>query len=87
MKWIRKAADQGFADAQFGLGVMYLEGLGVPQDYTEAAKWYRKAADQGYADAQLNLGSMYDKGKGVLQDYTEGAKWFCKGVGLEDADE
>ncbi|MGB7369299.1 MAG: sel1 repeat family protein, partial [Methylovirgula sp.] len=45
----RSLADQGNADAQYNLGVMYANGQGVPQDYAEAAKWYRLAADQGNA--------------------------------------
>ena len=31
--WYRKAAEQGDADAQYNLGVMYAKGQGVPQDY------------------------------------------------------
>ena len=46
-KWYRKAADQGNADAQPNLGLMYEKGQGVPQDYAQAVSWYRKAADQG----------------------------------------
>ena len=45
-KWLRKAADQGIASAQYNLGLMYANGNGVPKDYSEAEKWYRKAADQ-----------------------------------------
>ena len=37
----RNAAAMGNAEAQFGLAVMYYEGQGVPQDYSEAAKWFR----------------------------------------------
>ena len=50
-KWFRKSANQGFAEAQHKLGVLYDGGKGLPQDYSEAAKWYRKAADQGHAAA------------------------------------
>jgi TPR repeat protein len=32
-------AEQGDADAQLGLGGMYEEGTGYPQNYSEAAKW------------------------------------------------
>ena len=35
------AAEQGSADAQYNLGVMYANGNGVPKDNTEAVKWYR----------------------------------------------
>ena len=30
--WYRKAAEQGYADGQFGLGAMYANGHGVLQD-------------------------------------------------------
>ena len=57
--------------AQYGLGYMYYEGQGVPQDYEEAVKWYRLAAEQGDAEAQCGLGEMYYGGEGVPQDYAE----------------
>jgi TPR repeat protein len=64
-------ADQGHADAQSNLGVMYDNGHGVPQNYAEAMKWYRLAANQGSANAQFNLGVMYANGHGVPQNYGE----------------
>jgi TPR repeat protein len=45
-KWYRKAADQGHANAQYNLGVMYSTGQGVPQDYVEAHKWFNLAASR-----------------------------------------
>ena len=74
----RKAAEQGYADAQYNLGVMYYHGQGVPQSYVKAAQWHRKAAEQGYADAQLNLGAMYYHDQGVPQSYAKAAQWYCK---------
>ncbi len=76
LKEWRPLAEQGDAGAQFFLGLMYTNGLGVPQDYAEAAKWYRLAADGGYDKAQYNLGIMYNNGTGVTQDYAEAMKWF-----------
>lgn len=72
----RVLVEQGGAAAQFNLGVMYTEGLGVPQDDAEAVRWYRKAADQGDAQAQHNLGVMYTKGRGVPQDYVQAHMWL-----------
>ena len=37
----RLSAEQGFASAQYNLGVMYEIGQGVLQDYKEALRWYR----------------------------------------------
>ena len=77
VKWYRKATEQGHAEAQYILGVMYAEGRqGVPQDYAEAVKWWRKAALQGYALAQFLLGLMYAEGLGVSQDYVLAHKWI-----------
>ena len=45
VKWFRKAADKGHAEAQFNLGGCYKRGEGVAKDLTEAARWYRKAAE------------------------------------------
>ena len=44
---LRGRAEKGEADAQFNLGFMYANGLGVTKDEVEAVKWYRKSADQG----------------------------------------
>lgn len=74
----RPIAEQGFAEAQFTLGVIYDEGKGVPRNHEEALKWYRKAADQGHAKAQLIIGAMYFQGNGVLQDYEEAVRWYKK---------
>jgi TPR repeat protein len=78
---IRPMAEQGYAKAQYNLGVMYHNGEGVPQDDAEAVKWYRKAAGQGLADAQYNLGVMYKNGEGVPQDYNEAMIRFRKAAG------
>ena len=71
-------AKSGDAKCQIALGELYSNGLGVPQDYAEAARWFRKAADQGVATAQFNLGTNYYKGQGVHQDYAEAVRWYRK---------
>jgi hypothetical protein len=84
LRLIRPPAEQGNADAQFGLGVMYSKGHGVPQDYAAAASWFRKAADQGDAVAQSNLGMMYANGQGVRQDYAAAVSWYRKAADQGD---
>ena len=74
----RPLAEQGNAQAQYHLGLMYENGHGMAQDNVEALNWYSKAAEQGHASAQNNLGAMYDKGRGVPQDDAEAAKWYTK---------
>ena len=75
IRWYRKAAEQGSADAQYSLGSVYYIGQQVKRDYAEASHWYRKAAEQGDPDAQSKLGTLYDEGQGVPQDYLEALMW------------
>nr|WP_279496422.1 hypothetical protein [Aeromonas veronii] len=51
MAWYRKAAEQGDAEAQRALGLMYATGDGVAQDYQQAYAWASSAvANDGNAD-------------------------------------
>ncbi|STZ01824.1 Putative beta-lactamase hcpC precursor [Moraxella equi] len=71
VEWYTKSANQGFAEAQYNLGVMYEKGYGVRQDYIKAFELFAKFASQGDAKAQYNLGAMYVHGQGVKQNYTK----------------
>jgi uncharacterized protein len=75
-QWHKQIAEQGDSYAQRFLGASYYLGLGVTQDYAEAAKWYKKAAEQEDMVAQNILGAMYEKGKGVSKDFVQAYKWF-----------
>jgi len=68
IRLLRPLADQGLAEAQHDLAIMYFEGQGVSRDYAEAMKWFRLAAAQGNAQAQYNVGLMYARGQGVAPD-------------------
>ena len=69
-------AEQGVAEAQYNLGLIYSRGKEVLKDDKEAVRWYRLAAEQGFPEAQTNLGLMYGRGQGVEQDYAEAIKWY-----------
>ena len=66
-------ANQGDADAQFNLALLYNRGVGTPQDTKQAVYWYTKAAEQGHANAQYKLGRLYMYGYG--EEVQEGSKW------------
>jgi TPR repeat protein len=59
LRLLRPLADQGNAEAQNNLGIMYRNGQGVPRDAAAALTWFHKAAEQGEPVAQLNIGLMY----------------------------
>jgi len=71
-------AEQGNANAQLNLGLMYYNARGVSQNYKTAAKWLSLAAEQGHAnvDAYYALALIYSNGWGTHQDYKAGVKWY-----------
>ena len=78
-QWFRKSAEQGNFWAQFGLGLSYKEGIGVPQNNVEAIGWFRKAANQGYEKAQHELGVVaYSLGETIPENYKLAAQWWRK---------
>lgn len=83
----RPLAEAGHAKAQYGLGLMYANGSGVPQDDLLASQWLRKAADQGHAPAQDALGTLYQLGRGVPKDELQAVRWYRRAAeqGLDTA--
>jgi hypothetical protein len=72
----RPLAVQGNPIAQNNLGIMYLDGKGVPQNTSEAVRYLSLSAAAGSSLGQNNLGGLYRDGKGVPRDYVRAAQWF-----------
>ena len=68
----RKAAEQGYADAQYLLGVMHRDGHGVIKDVVEAHAWFNVASAQGFELAKTNL--VKTKGKLTKDQIAEATK-------------
>lgn len=80
IRWVKKAAEQGYPQAQEFLACCYQVGKGVIVDPAEEFKWFRKAAEQGNDRACLCVGSQYETGRGVQKNPAEAAKWFRQGA-------
>ena len=78
MNWLERAANQGYAPAEYELGRIYLYGHGVDMDYAKALVWEQKAAEQGDPRAQRDLALMYERGFGVTADPAQAADWNRK---------
>jgi TPR repeat protein len=52
MRWYRRAAEHGDVAAEYGIGLLYANGWGVPSDIGEAAQWMQKSASAGNPDAR-----------------------------------
>ena len=57
-RWYQKAADGGYAQAQYSLGGLYFKGEGVEKDYNKAIELYRMAAENGNEDAKNALKNL-----------------------------
>ena len=55
---MKRAAELGWAEAQFELAAMYGQGRGVPLDTNLALFWGRKSAEQGNVMAQFSVGRV-----------------------------
>ena len=55
IKWYKKAAESGNAEAQYRVGIAYADGLGVKQSRDEAIKWLTLAVDQNHFLAKFRL--------------------------------
>ena len=75
--WYTKAAERGYAEAQFRLGQLYnldswryrSYNSKVEKDIKKAEYWFTKAADQGFVDAYSALGWLYHDGCGSFDPY------------------
>ncbi|MEK9630031.1 MAG: tetratricopeptide repeat protein [Nitrospinota bacterium] len=45
-KWFNLSAERGNVSAKFNLGLMYVQGQGVPKDFTLAHMWWNLAGDK-----------------------------------------
>ena len=76
LQLLETLVDQDNVYAERMIGIMYIKGLGVPQDYGMGMRWMRIAADKGLVDAQNEVGIMLQQGWGVARSEAEAVKWF-----------
>lgn len=64
----RPLATEGYAPAQYQMGIIYQHGYGLAKDGMKALELFTLAAEQNYSDAQFELALIYSEGKLVKQD-------------------
>jgi hypothetical protein len=72
-KFLSKASQAGDPSAHYYLGIMYLNGQGVPVNYQEAARLFALGAQKNHAGAQIALGVLLIEGVGVPQNFKRAA--------------
>jgi len=64
---LTRAAEQGHADSQFALGMMYEHGRGGPRDQRAARSWFERTAASGHQSAQRSLARLTERTPGRLR--------------------
>lgn len=83
VEWYRKAAVQGNAAGEFGLGQMYAKGEGVKKDLEQARSYISLAAEKGYIAAVVLMMEIYRSGGlGLAADNAQADSWEVKLVAL-----
>jgi TPR repeat protein len=57
----RPLAEQGNADAQFNLGLMFVKGQGVASDLNVAQSWFNRAATNAAASKETREDAIYNR--------------------------
>lgn len=82
-EWYRKAADQGSADGEYGLGQMYLKGEGVKKDEAQGRRYIERAAAKNHADSVMMMMSAYRQGSmGLPVDHAQADAWETKLIAI-----
>lgn len=71
-----QAADNGNAAGQHALGVCYMVGEGVPQDFTIAKDWLLLSANQECREAQYDIALIYENGYGLPANKELALEWY-----------
>ncbi|MFU8789617.1 MAG: tetratricopeptide repeat protein [Methylobacter sp.] len=61
-EWLKKAVEQGCAEAQYLLARCYFNGQGIGRNSVLGIEWLKKAAEQGNAEAQCYLSNLHIQG-------------------------
>ena len=71
------ATNFGYANAQYNLARMFLDGNGVGKDSRQAARWLSLAADKSHYQAQALLGHLLFNGQdGIARQRAKGLMWL-----------
>lgn len=75
---LRIAADAGDWRAQWEVGMMLLEGRGVPADPAEAYRHVRTSGEAGHAPGMISTAVMLAMGQGVARDPAQARVWYLR---------
>lgn len=83
LRWYRRGVEQDDESSRIHLAEMYMDGTGVPQDFSEAMRLYLPSAQKNNSVAVYKIGLIYLRGDhAVPQDYQKAMQWFQRAAEL-----
>ncbi len=82
VKWLTRSAEAGQDCAQYALGKLYRDGMGVERDTLQAVIWFSKAVEQNNSYAAYALGKLYLSGEDVPKDTEKALHWLQRSANL-----
>jgi TPR repeat protein len=80
LAWHILGAMKNNSAAYNNIGMLYVGGNGVPQNYLCALKWFLKSAEGNANEyAPINIGNSFENGRGIPCDTYKALEWFCHG--------
>lgn len=79
-------ANNGHAEAQYYLGLMFARGEGVPRDPAQAQYWFEKSARGGSANAQFSYANLLWQGTYLTQNRRVALDWYKKAAAQDHAE-
>ena len=91
-EWAEKAAKQKHVKAQYRMGALYFDGMGVERDFEKGRNFMKQSkpgleglAKKGDPDAQNKLAVLLMRGIGTEQDIEGAIEWFRKSAKQDHA--
>lgn len=77
-------SERGYAEADFMLSMMYINGEGVPKDLNLAIQYAQKAIEGNNKGAFALIASIYLSKQSDIRDISKAIEWYEKGIQAKD---
>ncbi len=84
VSWLDRVAKDGRAPIEFEIGIIYLNGYGVPRDENAAWRWIEKSALLGSCRGAAAMGERAAKDSEHWHGKAEACEWFDVAAALGD---
>lgn len=86
IKWLKQPVEDGLPQALKLMGDLYMSGIGVEKDQSQAFVRYKQSAEAGLATGESRLGDCYKYGLGVERNLPLAVEQYSKAVEQDDLD-